>query len=601
MSDREMKALYESILRGDGQTDKPIRQSMLYDMVNSKILEPASEEEPGKVGATAKGEDGIITLFWSDNKEILAKLEGIGAERVNMSKEYFDRNVKGRMDEDMSDNVTKLVKLAMDGEIDQVARRGLYDVFAKYHITGAATERLLKALQQDEHPDILEATVEGVDTYTVIDVISKLNDNIVSHGFTMPEGGGTMEQFLNDLWDVKDVKGRTSVGRGELAMSMMTIAYKGEPGDVRTKARQEEPAVTNHQLQFKDGLSIEVKGSGGRPGKGKLADLFVKKMVSLLKRDSGDNTDKKPYADLDDTQKVMVDNNMILRMKSTGEGAIREISEILQKKIKSINTDHENYVNIKDWADRHAGNLDTFLRDSTNFQNGDPAAISKVNAFLDEWFNTWNTEMSNEGYLRRIKPHTILQPWLSSKGNLLKTSSKIYKILHGQESIAGDEAAMMDSMDGKFQEAVRTFFMQLAYTPEGLLRSFHEGKTPGQSIAQLLWQTRADVRDNEIPADVSSAIEHYLTENPSSLKDNLGHFIGSIQLTAYCMDDKFTHGMFVADESLLKSSLVVRTPSDEPGVVFTNIYDAFTQYKVNVPLSIDAQNKGVQIVFSGVS
>ena len=592
-----MKSLYESILRGDGQTDKPIRQSMLYDMVNPKVLEPTSTQGTDESGIPPRGDDEIITLFWSDDPKKLVALTAIGAERVNMSKEYFNQKVKGRLDETMSENVTKLVKLAMKDEVDLVARRGLYEVFADYHITGDATGKLLEALEKKLEGDALEVAIEGVETYTIIDAISILKNNIEAHGFILPPEAGTMEEFLSDLWDVKDVKGRTSVGRGELAMSMMTIAFKGDPGDVRIADRKLAPSIVNHKLLTNGGLSIEVKGSGGRPGKGKHADRFVEKMVRILKVTNSPGEEKKPYAELDETQKAMVDDNMILRMKITGEDAIRKISVILQKKIAYINTNHDNFDNIKTWAEKHATSLDSFLRTAENFQNGDTTSIGTANAFLNEWINVWDTEMSQEGYLNRIKPLTTLQPWLSSKGNQLKSSSKIYKILHGQEAIAGDESAMMETMRGKFQEGVKTFFMQLAYKPDGSLRSFHDGESPEKSIAKLLWQTRADITDNEIPVEVSNVVESILLEDPGSLKNNLGHFIGSIQLTAYCMDDKFTHGMFVDDESPLKSSLVVNTPHEKPGVVFTNIYNAFTQYHVNVPLSIDAQNKGVQIVF----
>ena len=150
-------------------------------------------------------------------------------------------------------------------------------------------------------------------------------------------------------------------------------------------------------------------------------------------------------------------------------------------------------------------------------------------------------------------------------------------------------------MTGQFKQAVLTYFTQLAFSSKtnSLVIS-------PETLAQALWNTRADAA-KVVQCPFINDLADIIETEPGILKDEsrLALLVGCIQVTAYCIDDKFTHAMFVNDESPEKKSLVVQCQADDPSVTFSNLYNAFVSNDVTVDLAIDAQNKGVQIFFKG--
>ena len=591
MSDRDLRNLYENVRRG-AEYRAPQRESELYKAVileadNSPIISRDNNNEPDR-----------ITLFYTLDNDTYNSLKSVsGVEQIQMDYEYFLDSVKGRLDQKMKEAVDDLTLMGLNGKKDPVATRGLYDVFAKYHITGDAACALHNSLKEPGHNDYLyDAFADVGDNYGVISIIPTLIQNLQNRGFDFGPAKDNPVAFLNDLWDVKDVKGRTSVGRGELCMSLLSVAIKGEPGDVKFQPGEEkvpdrlsQPGITHAKLHLGNkGVSIEVKGSGGRPGKGKEADKFVHKVLKLMKTTEIDPQQKLTYAESSVDQQNLVDRVQkdVRVYKKTGGEAIQEIIGVVDAKISSIkpDTDRQTRENI----DVLRNTLLNFLNDGRNFQN--IANKNNIIKYFSEWLVNW-TKTIGPHLKGQTKPGSNLQK-LTSIGK--SSGAGIYHILHEREFLVGDETSILKSMGGQFKDAVKTFFQQIAF-PSG-----ESPVIPIETLAQALWCTRADAASiTECPfleelIDTISSPLNMLTNT-----ENLARLVGCIQVTAYCMDDKFTHAMFVNDESHEKKSLVVRCFSDNPGNTFLNLYDAFSAEGVVVDLAIDAQNKGVQIFFKG--
>ena len=591
MSDRDLRNLYEGVSRGDTYI-APRRVNELYKAV---LYE---EDEPPIVSRDNNNEPDRITLFYTLDNNTYNNLKSVpGVEQIQMDYEYFLDNVKGRLDQKMKVAVDDLTLMGLNGKQDPVATRGLYDVFAKYHITGDAACALHNSLKETGHNDYLYDAFAGISGgFGVISIIPTLIQNLENRGFDFGPAKDNPVAFLNDLWDVKDVKGRTSVGRGELCMSLLSIAIKGEPGDVKFQPGEEkvpdrlsQPGITHAKLHLGNkGVAIEVKGSGGRPGKGKEADKFVDKVLKLMKSTEIDPQQKVTYSQANNDQKNLVDSTQkfVRVYKKTGDEAIQIVFDIIDKKIKTLKPETNNIIRSE--IDNTRQQLWNYLNDGNNFQDINNQSV--VIKYLTDWLRNWNKLIGP--HLRIGKPDTNMQI-LTKPGK--GRSAGIFHILHEREFLVGDEKSLLSSMTGQFKQAVLTYFTQLAFSSKtnSLVIS-------SETLAQALWSTRADAA-KVVQCPFISDLADIIETEPGILKDEsrLALLVGCIQVTAYCIDDKFTHAMFVNDESPEKKSLVVQCQADDPSVTFSNLYNAFVSNDVTVDLAIDAQNKGVQIFFKG--
>lgn len=593
MSDRDLRNLYEGVRRGD-EYHSPRRVSDLYRVILCE------EDEPPIISRDNSNEPDRITLFYTLDNNTYNNLKSVpGVEQVQMDYEYFLDSVKGRLDQKMKEAVDDLTLMGLNGKKDPVATRGLYDVFAKYHVTGDAACALHNSLKTPGHEDFLYNQFSNIGEFGVISVIPALIQNLQNRGFDFGPAKDNPVAFLNDLWDVKDVKGRTSVGRGELCMSMLSVAIKGEPGDVKFQPGEDkvpdrlaQPNITHAKLHMggKDAISIEVKGEGGRPGKGKEADKFVPKVLKLLKTTDIDPNKKITYAQASVDQQNLVDriqqNVRVYRM--TGEQVIQKMIEGGLNKIinnidpKKIGNDTERRAYIDTLSDE----LIQYLNNGNNFQ--DIANKNTVIEYFTDWTGRWRDAVVDV-LKGRTNPIGELKRLISPGTS---TGAGVFHILHEREFLVGDEISMLKSMSNKFKDAVTTLFTEIAH-PSGS----GDPVIPYEILTQAMWCTRADAASVHLCpfADDLQGIMESLDLTDVS---NIQTLVGCVQVTAYCMDDKFSHAMFVNDKSPNKTSLVVRCSSEDPGKTFTNLYNAFTENGVGVKLDIDAQNKGVQIFFT---
>ena len=125
--------------------------------------------------------------------------------------------------------------------------------------------------------------------------------------------------------------------------------------------------------------------------------------------------------------------------------------------------------------------------------------------------------------------------------------------------------------------------------------------------ARYYWEyvlTLEDTED-ELREKVKNTLINMYTSGELKVTNEatLKKLVGAIQMTSYCGHDGFTHAMFVNDDREKgnpdKRSLIIKTYKDDLNQTFLNIFSAFQNNPVDCPLSIDKQNKGVQIIFTG--
>lgn len=548
MSDRDLRNLYENVRRGDGYV-APIRQSELY-----KHIYVESKNNPN-----AAGDESTITVFFSEDPAIIKQLHAIeGIEAREMSLKYFEAGVLGRLDEQMSKIVDKLVRRAV-GKKDPVAIRGIYDIFQRHHITGKSSKLLLDRLNDASESnnisgDKLVQAFIGVEKFKVIDMIPVIAENCAQYGLTASKN---INSFITELWDVKDVEGRTSVGKGELAMSCLSVCRKGEPGDIKAGADE------NHYTKLIVGdvdqprLAVEVKGSGGRPGTDAYGrNWFVKDAIKML--------DRLPKPTPEELQNVQYTQEQLNAADSATGAAFGGLPDIAAQKQKIIDamsdkgvdvTTIQNISNLLDTATNSAEyrkNLKVYERYLSNEK------LRKISGLID------HTSMGAEASIARMNDY--------------------------KNSILADGGSMLEGLD--FRMGVMTFFQSVLPTLATPL--------PAENVAELIWSMRTEGYIS-LPDELKNTLIDMYTSGELKVTNEatLKKLVGAIQMTSYCGHDGFTHAMFVNDDNPSKRSLIIETSKDDLNQTFLNIFSAFQNNPVDCPLSIDKQNKGVQIKFTG--
>ena len=551
MSDNDLRNLYESVRRGEEYV-APIRQSELY-----KHIYVESKNNPN-----AAGDENTITVFFSKDPAIIEQLHAIeGIEAREMSLKYFEAGVLGRLDEQMSKIVAKLVRRAV-GKKDPVAIRGIYDIFQRHHITGKSSKLLLDRLSDASESnnisgDKLVQAFVGVKTSSVVDIIPVIAENCAQYGLTASRD---INSFIRELWDVKDVEGRTSVGKGELAMSCLSVCRKGEPGDIKAGADE------NHYTKLIVGdvdqprLAVEVKGSGGRPGTDAYGrNWFVKDAIKML--------DKLPKPTPEELKNVQYTQEQLTAADSATGAAFGNngIAAQKQKIIDAIagkgvdETTIQNISNLLDTATNSAEYRKNLKVYEQYFSNG---PMRKISGLIDH----------------------------NSKGN----EASIAKMNDYKNSILADGASTLKGLD--FRMGVTTFFQSVLPTLATPL--------PAENVAELIWSMRTEGQIS-LPDELKNTLINMYTSGELKVTNEatLKKLVGAIQMTSYCGHDGFTHAMFVNDDREKgnpdKRSLIIKTSKDDLNQTFLNIFSAFQNNPVDCPLSIDKQNKGVQIIFTG--
>ena len=557
MSNKELRDLYGMVGRSRGDARTGVVRA--YEMIYEEAEEEKKEEE-----------DGVTIIYYATDEAAaleLAALQQVNPQRIlrrSMSDKYFKSNVKGRLDENMAKQVRTLVLVAFGKkearELDPVAYRGIYDVYASNAVPGDAVEVFLDWRGKRDGPDSLIEEVKRINKFGVINAIPLLRDNLINSSFMEKSGlvEDQLNQFLNELWDIKDVQGRTSVGRGELVMCCFSRCHKGEPGDVVETTMDDK--LTSGKL-IVDNLKIEVKGSGGRPGKkGWSRDNFYGGIVDLL---AG------------------------VRSQPVEEGVV---SETVHTSMRSL---------FKKTTPDLVNEICTYL---AGIGQVDKASVDVLRAHLelseditplDEGWGDWINQWFDRAWTKNTNPAKLIYQQLSFPNTNPPARKASIGIMLAKQSELLTDATQIFNTKMPFKLSVETFFGQVL----GQVRGNHPGAITDRQIAEAIWLTRTELHADEDTESIINHLERWVGR--INFPQDYPKLVGAVQLTSYCNVDEFSHLMCVDDsvQGGNKAALIVKCTPENMPETFDNIFEAFLEKTITVPLSIDDQNKGVQIIF----
>lgn len=616
-----MQNLYEQVYNRNGGERATNLQRAYSDVYN----ESETADNPDKPNVT------VFYAYDTDSYGELIKLAdqnrydvktNTGIKTASMDVEYFQKRVEGRLDEAMYRTTVDITRIIFTGTQDKVALRGIYDILAQNRVTNSVTQAILEYKKDGNGEDNFINRVDSIPEYDVINVIDLLASNyqyIISSEAVNDDQTTEVTSLINELWNVKEVEGRTSVGRGELAMCMLSTAVKGAPGDVvRVREKSDDPLTdraTNTKVSsISRDVKLEVKGFGGRPGLGKYADKFAKNAIDVLKKSNLtgvaiESEEAKQELNTLITQKIGVTYDAQL-------ATIKQFFESLGEHINTISPEaHFSATYNQSWStfdqiltqyadpshpvvdqEQYAAARNIFLADVE--QIAEPTAANII--LIPTADQTWREAFSIVGDYEN-KPNTRVaygkiltmlgdnRPGFTKQG---KTSTSLPKIVNLQQKLLASPHESITASTS-FKDAVEDLFLHVL------------PKTNASTtiLASVLSQARPEELDSNINSMLVEAIVALLDgeELNTADPDQLSRAVGAVQLASYCSADKFSHAMLVDDRSTsdaaAKPALVIRTDEKNIKSTFTRIYRAFMNARIKVPLSIDAQNKGVQLQY----
>ena len=625
-----MKNLYEQVYNRQNDV-KRIDIHQAYSDVYNESEEVDNKDKPN------------VVVFYSYNSDAyteLAKLAEANPDTIksaSMDVDYFQKRVEGRLEEAMYTTTQAVIKQIFKIKMDQVALRGIYEVLASNRINNST----MTAIQQFKSgesaaKDNLIDTIKGVQEYQIVNVIDELAltySSLINPGDVQDDSTVKPVPLINELWDVKEVEGRTSVGRGELAMCMFSKAIKGTPGDVVTdddfKQDDETEQATDTRVAAEGGVRLEVKGFGGRPGLGKYVDGFSSRARVHLKDVEAGAADAESIHELVaqnyqggiDINSVTLLDMVTTFFKEYHDGLVLEIpqSELLQSHTSTWSDFYENvlrqYVDPQTTPDvfnslNYGVKMSAFVEQVINLQRQLQQEHPKATSLLPR-DGAWRHNKNTNNFFRMNSMIPVISDNMINLRNIFNIlgdtsqgatkGSKAMSLPRVVEYQRRLILAPKDAIDNKtsFSEAVKTLFQVVL---------------PGQDVdvevlANILAEARPEPLDPQQHENLVSAVRDMLINRPDAVfqtgesagNNTVERVIGAVQLASYCTADEFTHAMLVDDRpgTTSKQSLVIRTDPSNIAATWTRIFNAFVTHNVTVPLSIDAQNKGVQLKYTG--
>ena len=384
---------------------------------------------------------------------------------------------------------------------------------------------------------------ENAKTINFVDVLSPIVGYFIA---------SDSKEFIASMWNITEQSNRVGIGKGEMALSLLSRGYKGSPGDV--KFDQNENGIQ---------LDIEVKGLKGRPGKDNYAHGVSRKLQGLVS-DGIMLSD----ASIEDIQSQLY--------PSTLETRWNEINEY-------FNNTYRNKKWVRDNSGDSSGDIITNFLDGlrtivdTKTDSDIPSIIKQITPHLERLQN-WAMSVSPDGkhgiaadkYMKVLGTGTAgIAHYIQSK-NMLRNISFISKL-------------------PSWQHIVTSFFVNIARDME-----FDE-----ELLASGLVEVRGDTIKEQAPA-LKQAIKNLLMTQGKEIafqKETLYKLVAAVQVTAYCVADGFNRALFINDHLLTGRSIPTNPNNIEQ--TLNDIYIEFVEQNYKIDMGLDSANKGVQISFNG--
>lgn len=551
MSRRKLIDLYvNNVLSGAHKSS----HKNLASIYSNMYVEDTQAQLPGIDGGE---QDDMVAVFYVDKntltEEMVAQFRALGGEGpVHVPAKYFtniERRFRGKGIEDLA---KEWIQTSSEASTDPVTYKSLINKLFDSDIRGAEDlAELRQFVEWKKDPDnktlddILhrELSEEAAKTINFVDVLSPIVSYFIA---------SDAKEFIAKMWNITEQSNRVGIGKGEMALSLLSRGYKGSPGDV--KFDQNENGIQ---------LDIEVKGLKGRPGKDNYAHGIGKNLQKLV----SDNV-KLSDASIEEIQSQLY--------PSTLETRWGEISDY-------FNGTYRN----KKWVRENSGDSSGDV--ITNFLNG-------LRTVIDT-----KTDADIPSIIKQITPHMErLQNWAMSvspdgkHGIEAKNYMKVLGtgtggIAHYIQSKNTLRNISFISKLPSWQHKVTSFFINIAKDME-----FDE-----DMLADGLVEVRGDTITDQAPALKQSIKNLLLTQGKEIVfqKETLYKLVAAIQVTAYCVADGFNRALFINDHLLTGRS--IPTNPNNIDQTLSDMYTEFVGQNYTINMGLDSANKGVQISYNG--
>lgn len=553
MSRREIIDLYVNGVLSD-KTRRNNHYKNLTSIYKTMYVEDTQEQLPG---IDAGEQDDMIAVFYVDKnvltEELVAQFRQLGGEGpVHVPASYFsniERRFRGKGIESLA---KEWMQTSSEANADPVTYNSLINKLFDSDIRGAEDLAELRQFvewkkNQDDQTldDILhrELSEDEAKTINFVDVLSPIVSYFIA---------SDAEEFIAKMWNITEQSNRVGIGKGEMALSLLSRGYKGSPGDV--KFDQNENGIQ---------LDIEVKGLKGRPGKDNYAHDVGKRLQKL------------------------VDDNITLSDASIEEIQSQLYPSTLETRWAEISNYFNNTYRNKAWVKKNSGGRDGDV--ITTFLNN-----------LRQIIDT-KTDADVSTIISHISPHLEdLQKWAMAISPDQKHGIATDKFMKVMGTGTGGIAHYVHSKNmlrdisfisklPSWQHKVTSFFVNISKD-----MNFDE-----DVLASGLVEVRGDtIKDQSMALQVAIK-ELLLTQGKEIVydKETLSKLVAAIQVTAYCVADGFNRALFINDHMLTGRSI----PTNPNNIQQTldAIYNEFVQENYKIDMGLDSANKGVQISYNG--
>jgi hypothetical protein len=470
-NDYQLKRIYEQMLQG-------------------KKEEPSVPQKPRTLNEAYQQMVNEATGFYAMDMNT-----GTGQPRYNglkplgvIADERTLRRVKSVIaSEALGSNIQNLIKSSGWTNLNQEA---LAVKFADHDILNADVEFIVNNKQS---LDGVEQALKGNKPFNVRETtIAKLK-NVAN-----------IEQLFDDLFNWADAKtGLASIGRGEIALSLLTSGKKAKVGDL--------------VFGKTDEIVVEVKGTGGRIGKAPYAaDNAIKTMQALLKKSGGQLSKRSLQAREEDFQK--------------------RINELLEP-VKSFIAD-EYIISLKKLLEPFELNTKT-PKDVASLLIQNAEAVlppSRVNAV---------TFFQNKNFIHKLKNENDAKLTPDETKNLREFIEKLKTIIKQTiNDLSKHESSFYTGQDIEslsFKQAALHFFLEnssltIEQATEALL-SFRNYKEDEQGILAGIQQA--------LSTNENAYFNKFLKKDERALKA----LVFAVSMFSYAKHANFTHFLTINDNT----------------------------------------------------
>jgi hypothetical protein len=568
----------DNVIRG--QREGAPRRYNLSGVYKNMFLEDTQQELEG-IAPGSGGDESRVAVFHIPTHmltdEIVAQFRELGGDGpVHIPASYFSKVERRFRGKTIESYAHEWLAVSTKGKIDSVTYESLLNKLFDNDLKGAEDLREFRQFIdwkkgsdavsiQDTVYDILSS-----DMASDINFIQELTPVVNYFIASDPE------QLIRDFWKITEQSKRVGIGKGEMAISLLTRGFKGEPGDVKYKLTDD-----NNEL------SIEVKGRGGRPGGGnhahslsKTLEKIVKKYKKTLSTAEIDDiqytlygsTITKKWEDVRNWFNTTFKNRPIISANSgTTENSSRDVIQyFLEKMDKIVNTQSsKDSKAVVNQFKNELSVLEEWLRGiAKKIESNPDLADADKRKFLNQ------TQLPSHIYTALSKDTSAGVAFYVANRNSLRDVENILNI-------------------GTWGRMVTVFFNWFAKNAE----------LSDVDLAKALVNTRSD----KIPKyadDLEDAIYTLLQNQGREIvydKDSLSKLIAAIQFTGYCCHDGFNRALFINDANDVGTlnGRVVPTYQDDPATTLNDIYNEFITNNYNIDMGLDDKNKGIQITYEG--